>query len=116
MTSAYIYQVQVVRVIDGDTFVGIVDLGFRVFHRVTFRIEEFDAPETHRPLNEAEREHGKAATAMAQELLGGNEVTVRSYKTGKYGRWGAKVTLPDGRDFTVAMREAGLEKRESYDE
>ena len=115
MTPAFVYKVQVVRVIDGDTFVGIVDLGFRIFHKVTFRIEEFDAPETHRPINEAEREHGKAATAAARKLLSGNEVVVRSYKTGKYGRWGAKVTLPCGTDFAVAMREAGMEKRESYE-
>lgn len=111
----YHYKAIVTRVIDGDTFDAQLDLGFGITYGQRFRVVDLDTPETYRPKSEAEKEHGKQATEKAISLLSGCEVEIQSNKRpGIYGRYDAVITLPDGRDFATVMKEAGLEKRESY--
>jgi endonuclease YncB( thermonuclease family) len=103
------YRVRVERVIDGDTFVGIVDVGFRATLTLPIRIFGINAPEHTAP-------GGPEATAALTELLtraGEAGVICETYKptanagADKYGRWLAAVAGLDGRDIGAQMIASG---------
>ena len=77
----YEYQATVHRVIDGDTVILNVDLGFSTYRRVTVRLKDVMAPE----LSE---EFGLEAKAKLVSLLL-TELTIKTFKdkTEKYGRY-----------------------------
>jgi micrococcal nuclease len=87
----YEYRCNVVRVIDGDTVVVDIDLGFDVVLRDQhIRIRHIDTPEV-RTRDLVEKEKGLEAKARAEELLpvGSSQYMFsRSYNSssGKYGR------------------------------
>lgn len=111
----YHFKGKVDRVVDGDTVDATLDLGFGIWMKQRFRIDDFDAPETFRPKNEAERKHGKAAKKRAIELLMDKDlIFTTSKKIGVYGRYGASITLQDGRKFSEVMINEGYEKRDNY--
>lgn len=115
MSELYKYKAKVLRVVDGDTFDMEVDLGFGLKMQQRFRINDYDAPETWRPKSDAEEAHGNMATARAEELVMGKDITIRSTKVpGIYGRWGADVWLEDGRNYIDVMFQEGLEKLDEY--
>jgi micrococcal nuclease len=112
----YQYKAKVLRVVDADTMDMEVDLGFSIRINQRFRVDGYDAPETWRPRNEAEREHGERATARAIELLMDKEIHIQSSKVaGIYGRYGAIIFLEDGRIFSEVMINEGFEKQDNYD-
>jgi micrococcal nuclease len=111
----YKYRAEVTRVVDADTFDAIVDLGFGIKATYRFRINDYDAPETWRPSCEAEKIHGKEATARAIELVINKPVILRSTKLpGIYGRYGADIWLEDGRNYVEVMISEGFTKKEDY--
>jgi len=111
----YYYKATVDRVVDGDTIDASVDVGFGITVTQRFRIEGFDAPETYRPRNEAEKQHGERATERAVELLMNKNIIIKSSKVpGIYGRYAAEIILEDGRNFTEVMIREGYEKRHNY--
>jgi Kyanoviridae endonuclease len=112
--SLYKYKATVVKIVDGDTMDFCVDLGFGITITQRFRVNNFDAPETWRPRNEAERQHGEQAKARATELLVGDIYIESSKIPGVYGRYSATLWLEDGRNFASVMISEGLEKRETY--
>ena len=113
--NLYVYKGRVTRVVDADTVDATLDLGFGIEMSQRFRLNDYDAPETWRTRNEAEKEHGKAATARAEELLLEKNLLFKSTKIpGIYGRYGCTIWLEDGRDFTQVMISEGFEKKESY--
>ena len=113
----YKYKGIVLRVVDADTVDAKLDLGFGITINRRFRIDAFDAPETWRPRNEAEAEHGERATRRAIELLMNQELIFITSKTaGIYGRYGAQIFLPDGRDYANLMIYEGFEKRSEYED
>lgn len=101
----YTYNARVVKVVDGDTFDATVDLGFKIYTEQRFRVAGLDTPETFKPSSPEEFELGKKATIRAKELLEGKIIQITTFKSGAsvYGRFTAKVTLPDGKDFTEVM-------------
>jgi len=111
----YEYKCKIIRIVDGDTFIGQVDLGFNMTTEQRFRVDKIDTPESWRPKTESEREHGNAATVRANELLSGKTVHIRTNKTGKYNRWIASVMLNDGSDYATVMINEGFQKRDHYD-
>ena len=117
----YTYNnVDIKRIKDGDTMVVNihVDIGFKttITKELTLRIRNLDTPETWRPSNDFEREHGKQATNMAKILLMDKKISIKTYKPGKYGgRYIADIILPDGRDYRDVMVLEGFQKRESYE-
>ncbi len=115
MRDEYIRKAVVTRVIDGDTFEAEVDLGYHIKFTHKYRVLDLDTPETFRPKLPGEREAGRRATSAAENLLMGLPVHIKSTKAGKYGRYLAAVTLPDGRDFSSVMKELGHVKKEQYD-
>jgi len=112
----YHYEAQVLRIIDGDTFEAMVDLGFKSYTKLKFRLSGIDTPEIYRPSCDAELEHGKAATEYLKELIEGKMVLISTHKLKQelYNRWGADVCLKDGQDIATLMKRAGYEKKESY--
>jgi endonuclease YncB( thermonuclease family) len=111
----YIYKCKVIRVVDADTVDAELDLGFGIKMTQRFRINDYDAPETWKPRNEAEKIHGHEATERATELLMGKELYLKSSKVpGIYGRYGGTIWLEDGRDFKEVMISEGYAKKENY--
>ena len=111
----YQYKGKIDRVVDADTVDASLDLGFGITMTQRFRINDYDAPETWKPRNEAEKAHGKEATARAIELLVGKEVLFQSSKVpGIYGRYGATIWLEDGQNYAEVMISEGFSKKETY--
>lgn len=111
----YEYKGNVTRVVDGDTVDADLDLGFGITMSQRFRLDHFDAPELWHPRNEAERFHAEKATKRAEELLMDKELIFQTTKTaGIFGRYGAKIILPDGSDFSDVMIQEGFQKKENY--
>jgi micrococcal nuclease len=89
----YSYKAELVRVVDGDTVVLDVDLGFNTTLRETFRLAGINAPESRGP----ERIEGKAAAAHLIGLLCNESLTIDTLKDskGKYGRYLAYLYIED---------------------
>lgn len=86
MQPEYKYNAKVTRVIDGDTLEAIVDLGFNIYTRVTFRLTGIDTPEKNSKIPE-ERVRASAATAFAKSAVDSKDVLIHSVGKDKYGRW-----------------------------
>ena len=83
----YRYSAELVRVIDGDTIIAIIDLGFSTWVKKTIRFYGIDAPES-RTLDLEEKAKGIAATVRLVEILNLNnhKFIVKSYDVDKFGR------------------------------
>jgi endonuclease YncB( thermonuclease family) len=92
----YTYNAIVQRVIDGDTLVANVDLGFGLMRMAqSFRILGINAREHSMPGGR------EAAANLATLLPFGTAIVLASVKDDKYGgRYDARITLPDGRDLS----------------
>lgn len=94
---------RVVRVIDGDTVVLDVDLGFNVWLcNQSFRLAGCNAIEHSSPGG------AEAAANLATLLPAGSLITLTSLKPDKFGgRYDAIITLPDGDDLTRLLVATG---------
>lgn len=83
----YLYEAELIRVIDGDTIDAWIDLGFNITVRRRIRLWGINAPET-RTLDLEEKREGKLAKARLEEMLSLNRgaFMVRSVGVDKYGR------------------------------
>ena len=83
----YLYDAELIRVIDGDTVDAWIDLGFNITVRRRIRLWGINAPET-RTLDLEEKREGKLAMARLEEILDINRgaFMVRSQGVDKYGR------------------------------
>lgn len=83
----YFYHAQLIRVIDGDTIVAMVDLGFDTHSKKTIRLYGIDAWESRtRDLNEKKK--GILATEFLQKTLDqtSGKFILESKGVGKFGR------------------------------
>lgn len=79
-----------VRVIDGDTFVASIDVGFGFTTTQRIRLMGCDMPERNQP-------GGSAATAQLSGYLGCAErLIITTIKQDSFGRWLAQVSRSDG--------------------
>ncbi len=83
----YIYEAELIRVVDGDTVELMIDLGFDTLRKERFRLYGIDAPEMNTP-------EGKEAKAWLREVLQPLEaiyIETLQHKTkakrDKYGRF-----------------------------
>ena len=83
----YLYEAELIRVIDGDTVDAWIDLGFDITVRRRIRLWGINAPET-RTLDLEEKREGKIAKARLEEMLSINRGSfmVKSIGVDKYGR------------------------------
>lgn len=107
----YTYRARLNRIIDGDSIVLDIDLGFDTWiNNQHIRIYGIDAPESRtRDLDEKAR--GLMATDHISSLLApGDILTINTYKDkgGKFGRILARVTNVDGIDIAESLLENNL--------
>lgn len=116
--AKFIYNAQVLRVIDGDTYELMIDMGFNTHLNVNLRLHDEDTPETWRPSCEAEKLHGEQATEFVKERIEGREVVVDSKGFGKY-RWTGLVYFIDEdgvqKNLSAELRANSLLKLDSYE-
>lgn len=99
MERVYQYHVKVKRVIDGDTFVGDVDLGMNLMAKeVHFRLKGINTPEK----DQEGFYEAKEYTAQHLEDIQ-KEVLITSYGKDKYGRWLVDVHL-EGEEKTLNQK------------
>lgn len=100
----YTYRAQLERVVDGDTIVVHLDLGFRLVATVPLRLSGINCPELG-------TDAGKTAKAFAYDWLSRTtDLLVTTEKDPeKYGRWLAVVQRPGGGEtLNAALLDAGL--------
>jgi len=110
----YEYKARVVRVVDGDTLELEIDLGFSVFTRIKARLARVDTPEVYGVKKEsAEYQAGQLASNYTKEWINNtnSSVTIKTEKTGKYGRWLAEVYSSDGRNLSDDLISDGIAKK-----
>lgn len=101
----YEYTALIIRVVDGDTLVMDVDVGFGMWRRnESYRLLRINAPEMR-------YKAGKAAKQFLTKVLAekGMDATVTTHKSDVYGRFLAEVVLPDGTnvsDYLVTHNHA----------
>lgn len=81
----YHYSLKLERVLDGDTILGVLDLGFDIWYRTPIRLARINAPE----LKGATKAAGLAASDYLEALLAKGPLTVRTQfkrEKDKYGR------------------------------
>ena len=83
----YKYNAELARVVDGDTIVAYIDLGFNTWVYKTIRLEGIDAWES-RTRNLEEKKKGIAAKERLTELFkeSNNKFILKSNGIGKFGR------------------------------
>ena len=92
----YLYDAELIRVIDGDTVDAWIDLGFSITVRRRIRLWGINAPET-RTLDLAEKAEGIIAKDRLVEILDLNrgQFMVRSQGVDKYGRCLGEIYIQD---------------------
>lgn len=84
-TRDYIYNADLIRIIDGDTIEVDLDLGFRITQRIPVRLAHINAPEMRTP-------EGKAAKEHLAVIMGTQTMLLKTFKPkDKYGRYLAEV-------------------------
>lgn len=101
---SYVYRAELVRVIDGDTVVMNIDLGFGVWmHNQSLRLLDVEAPE----VRGAEKAEGLKWSAKLRDLLKDrSEIVVQTVKDKKekYGRY-LVVIWTDGININAEMKK-----------
>ena len=99
----YTYTPAVKRVIDGDTFVCDIDLGFGIWlHDKSVRVAHVNCPERDTPEGEAAKVYTTNMLHQAKAIT----VCIKEHKGDKFGRILAEVTL-DGRALDKCLIEDG---------
>lgn len=97
-----IYNGHVIRVIDGDTFDALVELGFGVTQKFRIRLYGINTPENN--TNE-----GDKASFIVKKLIENKSVKLIEAKNkDKFGRALAKVKMENGQDLTDYLIKEGL--------
>ena len=104
--TPFVYNAILERVVDGDTLVCSIDLGYNVFlHKQKVRLAGIDTPES-RTRNLEEKALGKKASARLSELCVGS-FKIQSFGKGKYGRILAIPYTEDGKDICQMLIKEG---------
>lgn len=94
-TDSYVREATIIRWVDGDTVWVKVDLGYRIYGEMDFRLYGINTPEKVQPNYQAAIDLVNGAAPV------GTKVTLKSYKNpDKYGRWLAEIFVP-GVDLSV---------------
>ena len=104
--EAFVYNATLDRIVDGDTFDCILDLGFDVkLHKQRVRLAGIDTPES-RTRDLEEKKLGLAAKERLQELCVG-KLKIKSLGKGKYGRILGIPYTEDGQDICQMLIDEG---------
>ena len=110
--DAFVYRATLDRVVDGDTFDCILDLGFDVkLHKQRVRLHGIDTPES-RTRDLAEKKLGLEAKERLKELCVGS-FKIKSHGKGKYGRILGEFLIHDAKtDAQITLNDFMI--REHY--
>lgn len=105
--DAYIRKAVVTKIVDGDTFDAITDLGYNITIMQRYRVLGINAPE----LKGSSYIQALTAKKFLENTLLGIEIYIESKKTDVYGRYLARVIYSiNGKEFSLAeqMLKKGL--------
>jgi endonuclease YncB( thermonuclease family) len=88
--ATYVYKATIERVVDGDTLIAVVDLGFQVLKRQRLRLASIDTPEL------GTRKGDRARELLQHELARVDFVILKTDKIDLYGRYVAHVFYAPG--------------------
>jgi len=93
----YTYKAAVTRIVDGDTVIVDIDLGFGVWLKEqSVRLAKINAPE----IRGSSREDGLAAKNFLSKLILNKWVQIRTEKgQEKYGRWLATILIEEDKNL-----------------
>lgn len=101
------YKAKVLRVIDGDTYELLINLGFDILLHRHCRLYGVNCAEIHGE----EKPRGLVIKQAVAGLIEGKDVTILSPgKDDKYGRVLAKVIMDDGKDLGDYLLAEGMAK------
>lgn len=100
-----LHNCKVTRVVDADTFKGVVCLDFGVTIAVTVRLFDCDAWEMHG----SDKKRGEEAKEFVEGLIGGSTVVVDPHKQDSFGRWLCEVMVK-GKSLNGILAEKGYLK------
>ncbi len=107
----YVYDAEITRVIDGDTFDFKIDLGFSINVKERLRLYGVNTPEIRGP----EKPEGDKVKKYVTNLILGKTFEILVYKKGKYGRYVADLVLSNKERLSVHLYKKGMAKRVTYD-
>lgn len=98
IAPTYRYKAELARIIDADTWVLSIDLGWYISANKHVRLRDVNCPEPGKP-------GGDEATAFVTDLLTGKPLIVESYKDRRsFARWVCDVwIIEDGEAVNVAQ-------------
>lgn len=114
MWNPWTFRARVERVVDGDTYDLVIDLGFGIRARQRVRLRGIDTHEVYGVAHSSEEYAlGSAESAFVREWFAeaaaaGREwpVLIHTRDTGKYGRYIADVwRASDGNDLALALHD-----------
>ena len=89
----YTYKISPLKIVDGDTIDAEIDIGFDIKVKKRVRFMGINAPES-RTKDLEEKARGLAAKDRVKQLLDGCEnITLKSYGVGKFGRCLGEIFL-----------------------
>ena len=102
----YTYNAELIRVIDGDTVVAMIDLGFSTWTKKTIRFYGIDAYES-RTRDKEEKVKGLAAKKLVVDLLEEHDgkFTLQSHGVGKFGRCLGTLMVVNEADETININK-----------
>lgn len=112
MTNLYTYKAKCISVIDGDTILADISLGFDVWVKQRIRLLGIDTPETYGVKKDSEEyAAGMLAKNRVIDLLLNKEMLIvtEKDKTEKYGRYLATVYV-DNLNVNETLIKEGLAK------
>lgn len=101
----YEYRAEVVRVIDGDTIVMSIDVGFDISIVKKIRLLGVNTPE----IRGESRTEGLKAKKLVEKWLEGEELTIRTAKADSFGRYLAEITRNGGQSLTSYLLKMGYD-------
>ncbi len=91
------YYVTVVKIVDGDTFIGLTKGRKKVY----YRLQGVDAPEKDQPFSEKSKKKLK-------KLIGGKLIGIKVQENSENGRSMVRAYTPKGKDVSAEMLKSGL--------
>lgn len=91
------YYVTVVKIVDGDTFIGLT----KDRKKVQYRLQGIDAPEKNQPFSEKSKKKLK-------KLIKGKVIGIKVQENSKDGRSMVRAYTPKGKDVSAEMLKSGL--------
>lgn len=114
----YVYRAKLVRVVDGDTFDAMIDLGFDTWIKRRIRLKGVDTWES-RTRDKAEKKKGLAAKARTKEILldvscDSGLCRLKSHGTGKYGRVLGEIYVKDIDGKEMCLNQMLVDEGHAY--